>query len=124
MRLPLAQGHHGLQTVVDMNATSTDITRPDGSSTREAMGEKLPDENTKEASARLWLFQQQQNPTDVEFGARVDGTLMGLALPDEDIQQRDRIDYHGIEYEVVDITTLDDGGSVLQLVGLDKRINT
>lgn len=55
---------------------------------------------TDEVTTELHLFRAQSRPEFLPEGVNMEGSLQGIALPNADVQERDRLDYAGRTYEV------------------------
>jgi hypothetical protein len=72
---------------------------------------------TDAATADLHLYRPQSRPEFLPEGVDTTGSLQGIALPEADVRERDRVEYAGRTYEVEAIDPVDHNGEtqLLQL---------
>jgi hypothetical protein len=83
--------------VIDLRATSYDLSRPSDSVGR--FGES-GDGETVVSDVSLWVHEPRQFEEDTDFGERATLDMRGLARPSADVQPRDRLTVNGQRMEV------------------------
>lgn len=72
----------------------------------------------------MWIHTPMVMNLQNEYGERLDGDLLALALPSADVQTNDVITHGTNDYEVQEVVQLPNDQNVdYKVVSLDKRIN-
>lgn len=128
MRIPTSRVEKTIRQLTRLNSLTYTITRPDpdpSDTAKAAMGESFATDTTHQED--VWLFSPSENPIDTDFGDRLTGNLMGLALPSADIQENDEITYDGRTYEVLEATEAKEEdpsvSGVVTMISLTEKIN-
>lgn len=117
MRIPTGAPHRRIRSVIRLKATQYTLERPDGNIG--ALGEARSTDSNP--TANLWLFAPGELPLDTDFGERLTGSLQGLALQGEDVQEGDRLTWNGDKYRVEEHVEVEDQEYVR--LGLERATN-
>lgn len=98
-RLPSAD----FGAIIRAQSDSYTITRVTGMTT-DASG--YVTETTSTHNEDIYLFDPSAISVQSELGERMEGDLMGRALPSADLQEDDRLNHGGVKYEIVRLDPL------------------
>lgn len=118
MNIPTSGGGRMVQSILRGKVEEFTIERP-----TETTGARGGTETTATHKESLWVGSPMEIEMDTEYGDRLTGSLVGLAFPDADIQERDRLTYQSVPYEVAETVITDDSGDVVMNINLVRRVN-
>lgn len=99
VKLPRRKALDGLRLVCKRRQSTYTVTRT--STSIGNVGQTVDDsESTHDVS--MWVGPTVEERVQAQHGERVDGDLLGYALPSEDLEVADEITYDGDVYELAD----------------------
>lgn len=103
-----------MRQIVRQNTRPYTIHRITDTSETEKLGAAASSDYTELDGARdLYCYGESESRSRENEGDVVTGTVEGVALPDQDLREGDRLDYGSYRYEIVTITerqSTGDGG--------------